>query len=154
EEGAGAGHALDSYTPHVVGGASLTQGWGGVSGAIGYDSVIEEWAGKVRLDVKPTPVLAAFVMVGLSTTDTGSYYATWDGDWAVWGGASLAVTDKATVNVQVSYDDSEAFAAVANVGYKLVQGLMITPEIGYYDSDLDAGDDGSIGGFVRIQRGL
>jgi hypothetical protein len=148
-------YVLDSYVPHVVAGASLTQGWGGVSAAVGYDSVWDEWAGKVRLDVNATDRITAFILAGYSSTDTGSYYATWDGDWAVWGGASMEVTEKATVNVQLSYDESEAFAAVANVAYMLVPGLRVTPEIAYYDNlgdDNNENDGDEIGGYLRIQR--
>jgi hypothetical protein len=150
-----ANYSLDSYVPHIVAGASLTQGWGGVSAAVGYDSVWDEWAGKVRLDVNATDRITAFILAGYSSTDTGSYYATWDGDWAVWGGASMEVTEKATVNVQLSYDESEDFAAVANVAYELVPGLRVTPEVVYFDNlgDDDDEDDGDeIGGFLRIQR--
>jgi hypothetical protein len=32
---------IDDYIPHVVAGAALTQGWGGISGAVGYDSLLE-----------------------------------------------------------------------------------------------------------------
>jgi hypothetical protein len=152
-----ASYTLDSYVPHVVAGASLTQGWGGVSAAVGYDSVWDEWAGKARLDVNLTDAISAFILAGYSSTDTGSYYATWDGDWAVWGGGSMEVTEKATVNLQLSYDESEAFAAVANVEYELVPGLRVTPEVAYYDSDLgdddnDEDDEDAVGGFLRIQR--
>jgi hypothetical protein len=152
-----ASYTLDSYVPHVVAGASLTQGWGGVSAAVGYDSVWDEWAGKARLDVNLTDAISAFILAGYSSTDTGSYYATWDGDWAVWGGGSMEVTEKATINVQLSYDESEAFAAVANVEYELVSGLRVTPEVAYYDSNLgddDNDEDGedAVGGFLRIQR--
>jgi opacity protein-like surface antigen len=148
-------YTIDSYVPHVVAGASLTQGWGGVSAAVGYDSVWDEWAGKVRLDVNATDRITAFILAGYSSTDTGSYYATWNGDWAVWGGASMEVTEKATVNVQLSYDESEDFAAVANVAYQLVPGLRVTPEVAYFDNlgdDNDEDDGDEIGGFLRIQR--
>lgn len=67
----------------------------------------------------------------------------------------MKVTEKATVNVQLSYDESEDFAAVANVAYELVPGLRITPEIAYFDNfdDDDDEDDGDeIGGFLRVQR--
>lgn len=153
EEGAGEGHVIDDYIPHVVAGAALTQGWGGISGAVGYDSLLEEWAAKLRLDVKASESLSLFIMGGYSSTDAGSYYATWNGDWAVWGGGTYTVNDKTEVNLQVSYDDSEAFAAVANVAYEVVKDLKVTPEIGYYDPDLGASDsDDGFGGFLRIQR--
>jgi Porin subfamily len=79
-------YVLDSYVPNVVAGASLTQGWGGVSAAVAYDSVWDEWGGKVRPDVNAPDRITAFILAGYSSTDTGSYYAMWSGDWAVWGG--------------------------------------------------------------------
>jgi len=155
EEGSGDTHTIDSYVPHLVAGAALTQGWGGISAAVGYDSVWEEWAAKLRFDVKASENLSLFVMGGYSSTDAGSYYATWDGDWAVWGGGTYTINDKADVNVQVSYDESEAFAAVANIGYEVVSGLKVTPEIGYYDPNLgDSDSDDGFGGFLRVQRGF
>ena len=48
---------------------------------------------------------------------------------------------KAAVNVQISYDDFENFAAVANVDYELVPGFTITPEIVYVDNFADDLDD-------------
>jgi len=153
EEGAGTLYTIDSYVPHVVAGAALTQGWGSISGAVGYDSVWEEWAAKLRLDVKASENLSLFVLGGYSSTGAGSYYATWDGDWAIWGGGTYTVNDKAAVNVQLSYDDSEAFAAVANIAYEVVKDLKITPEIGYYDPNLGESDsDDGFGGFLRVQR--
>ncbi len=153
EEGSGDLYTIDSYVPHVVAGAALTQGWGSISGAVGYDSVWEEWAAKLRLDVKASENLSLFILGGYSSTDTGSYYATWDGDWAIWGGGTYTVNEKTDVNVQLSYDDSEAFAAVANVAYEVVNGLKVTPEVGYYDPNLGESDsDDGFGGFLRVQR--
>ncbi|MBL8582971.1 MAG: porin [Rhizobiaceae bacterium] len=152
EEGDSAVYTLDSYVPHVVAGIGFTQGWGGVSAVVGYDSVWEEVAGKVRLDVNITDTISAFVMGGWkSDSDVRSYYGTWGGAWGVWGGFSAGVTDKAVINVQLSYDDYENFAAVGNVAYELVPGLKITPEIGYYDNfDYDNAD--AFGGYLRFQR--
>ncbi|RUM97293.1 porin, partial [Pseudaminobacter arsenicus] len=152
EEGNGSTFTLDSYVPHVVAGASYTQGWGGVSAVVGYDSVWEEWAGKVRLDVNATETVSLFIMGGWqSDADKPNFYAQWGGDWAVWGGGSAQLTEKAKLNVQLSYDEDENFAAVAGVNYRLVPGLTITPEIAYTDNfDVD-GVDG-VGGFLRFQR--
>jgi hypothetical protein len=173
EEGAD-GFELDDYIPHVVGGLAWTQGWGGVSAVAAYDSVSEEWAGKVRLDVNATEQLSLFVMAGYKSganeigvdtdgdgdadfdLDEPNYYGSWGGDWAVWGGGTYTVSEKTKINVQLAYDESETFAAVANVNYELVPGLVITPEISYvdnFDDDLDDEDDGDeFGGFLRFQR--
>ena len=61
-------------------------------------------------------------------------YGGWGGDWAIWGGGTWQVTPQAAINVQVSYDDFENFAAVANVAYELVPGFTITPEVAYADN--------------------
>jgi hypothetical protein len=87
--------------------------------------------------------------------ESPNYYGNWGGDWAVWGGGTFTVSEKAKINVQLSYDEVENFAAVANVNYELVPGLVITPEIVYVDNfadddDFDAEDE--IGGYLRFQR--
>jgi hypothetical protein len=158
-----ASYGLDSYIPHVVGGLAWTQGWGGVSAVAAYDANWEEWAAKVRLDVNATEQLSLFIMAGFGSNDDfdgffdddgPNYYANWGGDWAVWGGGTFTVSEKAKINVQLSYDEEENFAAVANVNYTLVPGLVITPEIVYvdnFDDDLDDDSD-EIGGFLRFQR--
>ncbi len=126
----------------------------------GYDSVWEEGAVKGRVDFYPTDRLSLFVMAGwssynedfstlfyrdqdfnpqfLETKDSPNYYAPWGGNWAVWGGGSFMLTDKATLNVQASYDEMEDFAIVANVAYELVPNFVITPEIAYIDNFNDA----------------
>ena len=38
EQGTG-DFVIDDYHPHFVAGAKFTQGWGSVSGVVGYDSV-------------------------------------------------------------------------------------------------------------------
>jgi hypothetical protein len=159
-----ASYGLDSYIPHVVAGVAWTQGWGGISAVAAYDANWEEWAAKVRLDVNATEQLALFIMAGYGSEDDfdglldddgPNYYANWGGDWAVWGGGTWTVSEKTKINVQVSYDEEENFAAVANVNYELVPGLVITPEIVYVDNlddDDDIDTDDEIGGFLRFQR--
>ncbi len=166
---------LDSYIPHVLAGVGYTAGWGGVSFVGAYDSVWEEFAVKARVDVKATETISAFLMAGYkSSEDTDvldadgnlvsfagpNNYGPWGGDWAIWGGLSAKVAPKATVNVQLSYDDYENFGAVANVAYELVPGFVITPEVVYQDAghfpnevdDADGDDSGEWGGFLRFQR--
>ncbi|MEK1888635.1 MAG: porin [Phyllobacterium sp.] len=144
-------HLIDDYLPHIVAGAKFEQGWGAVSAVGGYDSVVEEFAGKVRLDVNFSETVSAFVMGGYDTdSDKDNYFAAWDGDWAVWGGASFKVSDQATINGAVSYEDAGKLAAVANVAYKLVPGFTITPEIEYVN--FDNGNDDAFGGIVRFER--
>jgi hypothetical protein len=160
-------YTLDSYVPHVVGGVAWQGAWGGVAAVAGYDSVWEEGTVKGRLDFYPTDRLSLFVMAGWSTYDSDyldldycqfepvfdcftvetkdspNYYAPWGGNWAVWAGGSFMLTDKATLNVQASYDEMEDFALVANVAYELVPNFVITPEIAYIDNFNDALDDWS-----------
>ncbi|NGN40669.1 porin [Mesorhizobium sp. CGMCC 1.15528] len=157
EEGNG-GYTIDSYVPHVVVGAAYTQGWGGVSGVVGYDSVYEEWAGKVRLDVNATETISLFVMAGYGTDDAATlrqnFYKPWGGKWAVWGGASAKLNEKATLNLQASYADNKDTAIVANVAYELVPGFKITPEIAWNSwhsyNGTKLGD--GFGGMIRFQR--
>src|SRR5690606_12480101 len=66
EAGAGDNY-IDSYVPHVVVGASYTQGWGSISGVVAYDSNYGEWAGKLRADVTINDQLSVWVMGGLSS---------------------------------------------------------------------------------------
>ncbi|WP_353642083.1 porin [Mesorhizobium sp. WSM2239] len=158
-------YTLDSYVPHVVGGLAWTQGWGGISAVAGYDANWEEWAAKVRLDVNATEQLSLFIMAGYASNDddnnffgsdeSPNYYGNWGGDWAVWGGGTFTVSEQTKINVQLSYDEQENFAAVANVNYTLVPGLVITPEIVYvdnFDDDFEDDDEDEIGGFLRFQR--
>jgi hypothetical protein len=160
-------YTVDSYVPHVTGGVAYTAAWGGVSAVVGYDSVWEEWAGKVRLDVNATEQLALFIMGGYASKDgididpglgvvelEPNYYGNWGGDWAVWGGGTYTVSEKAKINVQLAYDEAENFSAGLNVAYELVPGLVITPEVVYTDNfDDDLGDDNdAFGGMVRFQR--
>jgi hypothetical protein len=151
-------HIIDDYMPHVVGGLKFEQGWGAVSAVAGYDALAEEWAGKLRLDVKFTDTISAFIMGGYQSDFDGAptdYYGAWYGDWAVWGGASFKVTEKATINGQVAYEDEGTVAAALNVAYEIVPGFVITPEIAYTSFDGDArphdGDD-AFAGIIRFQR--
>ncbi len=144
--------ALDSYVPHVVAGASFTQGWGKISGVVAYDSVWEEVSGKLRVDVNVNDALTLWVMGGMTSADSNngedSYYAPWGGDWAVWGGGQYRFNEKVAMDVQLSYDDAETFGAVVGARYDIVPGLVIRPEVAYIDAD---GDD-TWGGYLRFQR--
>jgi hypothetical protein len=169
-------YSIDSYVPHVVGGVGWQGAWGGVAAVAGYDSVWEEGSVKGRVDFYPTDRLSLFAMVGWASydedydfnlfgfgpddiDDSPNYYAPWGGEWAVWAGGSFMATDKATVNVQVSYDDLEDFAFVANVAYELVPNFVVTPEIAYidnFDDEFTDEDDDDVpsenwGFFVRAQ---
>nr|WP_181377314.1 porin [Ochrobactrum sp. LM19]AJW29980.1 porin, Omp2 [Ochrobactrum sp. LM19] len=133
---------INDYVPHVVGGLKYAGGWGSITGVAAYDARNEEWAGKVRADVNITDQLSAWVMGGYKSNDDlygtysdvraiSSFYGTWGGDWAVWGGAKFKANEKATINVQVAYEAAETYAATANVAYELVPGFTVTPEVSY-----------------------
>ncbi|PSH57625.1 MULTISPECIES: porin [Phyllobacterium] len=149
EQGTG-DFVIDDYMPHIVAGAKFEQGWGSVSAVGGYDAVTEEWAGKVRLDVKATDAISLFVLGGYKSED--SYYGNWFGDWAVWGGGSFKASETATINAQAAYEDDGTIAAALNVAYELVPGFTITPEIAYTAFSGERGDDDAFGGIVRFQR--
>ncbi|PYE88439.1 porin [Phyllobacterium leguminum] len=152
-------HTIDSYLPHVVGGLKYAQGWGSIAAVAAYDANVEEWAAKARVDLNVNDAFSVFVMGAYQSEGDianyrENYYGTWGGDWIGWVGASYKLNDKATFNAQVSYDESEALGASANVAYKLVPGFTITPEVAYYKNsdDLSGNDDDAWGGMIRFQR--
>lgn len=155
---AGTEFEIDSYVPHVVAGAKYSGDWGGVTAVGGYDSVYEEWAAKLRLDVNVNEQLSLFAMAGYGSDGELNNYRTWSGDWAVWAGGSYKFSEKATFNLQGSYTDSSDFAddgwaVVADVDYQIVPDFHIIPEISYSDLGVDdaPGTDG-FGGMLRFQR--
>ena len=157
EQGKG-DYLIDDYLPHILGGAKFKQGWGSVTGVVGYDSKAEEWAGKARLDVTVTEAISAWVMGGYKSNNGKDFYGTWNGDYAVWGGIAAKASAKATVNAQVGYEDEGTIAAALNVAYTLVPGFVITPEVNYTKFDdarqarTPGAKDDAFQGIVRFQR--
>ncbi|RUU59456.1 porin, partial [Mesorhizobium sp. M2C.T.Ca.TU.009.01.2.1] len=155
---------IDSYMPHVVGGVKWTQGWGGISGVVAYNSNWEEWAGKVRLDVNVNDAFSLFVMGGYGTDDNAprNFYKVWGGNWAVWGGGTYKFNEKTSFNLQVSYDEAKEFGLAANVAYTIVPGFSVITELDWAHNDHDNngynwtgipdGKKNALGGFVRFQR--
>jgi hypothetical protein len=150
------GNTIDSYAPHVVAGASYTQGWGGISGVVGYDSNWEEWTGKARLDIKASDTISLFVMAGYGTDDNSlrNFYKGWGGNWAVWGGGTVKFSKQASFNTQVSYSENKDVAVVADVAYTIVPGFKITPEVVWFSTHKDVTKVKTEGfsGMVRFQR--
>ena len=145
---------VDSGIPHIVAGAAFAGDWGALTSAAAYDSVSEEWAAKARVDITFSPVYSAFLMGGLKSDDSPAYsqfYGVWGGEWAAWAGATAKVSEKTALNVQLSWDGDENFAAVANAVYEMVPGFSVTPEIGYYEN-FSFADSGEFGGMVRFRR--
>ncbi|RWM18101.1 MAG: porin [Mesorhizobium sp.] len=184
EEGSGAGTdgfygagTIDSYVPHVVGGVKWTQGWGAITGVVGYDSNYEYVSGKVRADVNVNDALSLFIMGGFAsegklndtslipgTVDAGGrgFYKPWGGKWAVWGGGTYKFNEKASFNAQISYDDWKNLGVAANVAYTLVPGFTVTAEVDYlhagefndvgFSNWTNANKKNSVGGILRFQR--
>ena len=151
------GFVIDGYMPHVVGGLKYAGGWGSIAGVVAYDSVIEEWAAKVRGDVNITDRFSLWLQGAYSSEESPlQMYGMWGGDWAVWGGLKFKATDKAVFNIQGAHDDWGKTAVTANVAYQLVPGFTITPEVSYtkfggeYRDLVD--NDSAFGGMVRFQR--
>lgn len=153
-------YTIDGYVPHVVGGVKFVQGWGSIAAVAAYDSVIEEWAGKLRGDLKLGDKFSIWGQGAYSTAETDNQnFGQWGGKWAVWGGAAFKATDKATFNAQAAYEDWGKTAVTANVIYTLVPGFSITPEVSYtkwsqthYRRTLGQVKDNAVQGMIRFQR--
>lgn len=163
---------IKDYTPHIVGGVKYAGGWGSIAGVVAYDSRNEEWAGKVRGDLKVSDRFSIWAQgayksnddhyaiktvdgVNYSYRQIDSFYGTWGGDWAVWGGAAFKVTSQATFNLQLAYDASKTFETTANVAYEMVPGFTVTPEVTYTQwKDQNTSLDGKHAwqGMVRFER--
>ncbi|GGB04143.1 porin [Brucella endophytica] len=144
---------IDSYVPHMIAGAKYNGDWGSIGAVGAYNSVWEEWSGKVRLDVNPTKALTLFLMAGYGSDDhvDEHQYKPWSGNLALWGGGTYKLNKKTAFNTQVSYTDTKDFAVAANVAFTVVPGFVITTEIDYFDN-LDNKVDESFGGIIRFQR--
>ena len=160
-------NTIDSYVPNVVLGAKYTQGWGGITGVVAYNSAWEEWAGKVRLDVNATDQISLFIMGGYGTDDNAfrTFYKPWAGNWALWGGGTYKFNEKTSLNAQVSYDEYENLGVAVNVAHQLVPGFTITAEVDYVSAGTfdepkngvttnwtNADKKNSVGGLLRFQR--
>ncbi|MBZ9694931.1 porin [Mesorhizobium sp. CO1-1-9] len=152
---------IDSYMPNVVGGAKFTQGWGDIIGVAAYNSNFQEWAGKLRVDVKASDMVTLWVMGGYGTDDNidRNFYKQWGGNWAIWGGGTIKLNPKISLNAQVSYDDDKNLGVAANVAYTVIPGFTVTAEVDYVNgggvsnwTGIPAGKDDAIGGVVRFQR--
>lgn len=156
--------SMDSYVPHVVIGARYTPGWGGISGVFAYNTPWREYSGKVRLDVNPTEQISLFVMGGYGSTDHlyTNFYKPWNGNWAVWTGGSIKLSEKVAINTQMSYDESKTIGTAINVEYEPVPGFKVIPELDYTTGGkVDVNKDGeiaigeaksSLGGLISLRR--
>ncbi|MDM7850724.1 porin [Pseudochrobactrum kiredjianiae] len=168
------GATIKDYTPHVVGGLRYAQGWGSLTAVAAYDAYNKEWAGKIRGDLNVTDSFSVWAMGGYKSNKdnyadvlgdndqvigqvraVSSFYGTWGGDWAVWGGAAYKLNPQTVLNAQLAYDASKTFAATANIAYELVPGFSITPEVSYTKwndtKSIQNGKD-AVQGMIRFQR--
>jgi hypothetical protein len=168
------GAVIKDYTPHVVGGLRYAQGWGSLTAVAAYDAYNKEWAGKIRGDLNVTDSFSVWAMGGYKSNKDNyidvlgddnqvigqvraisSFYGTWGGDWAVWGGAAYKLNPQTVVNAQMAYDASKTFSATANIAYELVPGFTITPEVSYTKwkdtKSIQNGKD-AVQGMIRFQR--
>ena len=154
------------YAPDGVLGLGYRAGKFGFKVIGGYDSIAEEGAIKARIDAD-FGVFKAFLMAGWNTDGSklNKYAGSnqnisgcpvgrgdlcgW-GDWAVWGGASIPVNPKLTGNFQLAYSDTKIFEATANVQFKPVKNLVITPELAYVNYDSIKAHTWA--GILRFQR--
>jgi hypothetical protein len=155
EEGSdeGFGTIIDDYAPHVVAGAAYSAGMFGVSVVGGYDTVQDEFSVKGRVDVKPTDMIALFVMGAWTDDDDGSggnYYAQWGGDWAIWAGGSARFNDRIKANVEFGYNDFEDYSIDGDVNITVVPNFVVTPGIGWKHTE-GAADEDQWGGYIRTQ---
>ncbi|MBZ9756965.1 porin [Mesorhizobium sp. ESP6-5] len=148
------GHAIDSYMPHLVGGLKLERNWGAIGTVIGYDSVVEEVAAKARLDLKLGDTFSVFAMGGYqSNPGAPNYFGAWNGTYAAWGGLSVFLLPKLTLNGQAGYEDAGTYALAFNFDYEIAPGFTVTPELDYtvFGSDPSKPSD-ALGGMISIQR--
>ncbi|MET2831037.1 porin [Mesorhizobium shangrilense] len=147
-------YTIDSYVPHLVGGLKFERNWGAIATVVGYDSVIEGVAAKMRLDVQLGDTFSAFIMGGYqSDPEKPNYFGAWKGTYAAWGGISVSPSPKVTFNSQAAYEDSGTYALALNLDYEIAPGFIISPGLNYtsFDSDPTKPDD-ALSGIVSIQR--
>lgn len=139
--------------PHLIAGVKYEQDWGTLFGMAAYDARYEAWAFKARVNLEVTDALSLFFMGSYQPdADKPNYYGSWYGDWALWGGLSAKVSEKATVNGQIVFEEDGTWATALNVAYEVVPGFKITPELNYTAFRGFRGDDDLVGAVVRFQR--
>ena len=144
----------DNYMPDLVAAVGYDAGSFRVRAVGGYDESMEAGAVKLRLDGSLGPV-ELFAMGGWNTDgDEPNNYARWSGDWALWVGGSIRMTEKATMNASANFDEGGDAEAALNLTYTIVPGFTVTPEINYRNQmDEKAGPEAEDwGGVIRFQR--
>ncbi len=138
---AGLGFKTDAFQFRIVG---------------GYDESAEEGAVKARLDGTFGKINAFIMGAWNSDGDVVHVFAPGDsigqswGDWALWTGVGVKLSDTLAANLQVAYTDNETLAAAANLKWNPVSGLLIQPEITY--TKWKTIDEDQWNGMIRFQR--
>jgi opacity protein-like surface antigen len=150
--------SITDYAPHVVAGAAYKTGIFGLSAVGSWDSVQDEFSVKGRLDITPNDMFSVFVMGAWTDDDDGSggnFYATWGGDWALWAGGAVNVSDRITLNAEFGYNEFSDYSIDVDANFTVVPGLVVTPGVGFRHGDGDPLSaipaDDSWGGYLRTQ---
>ena len=146
---------FDHYAPDAVAGIGFKSGGWGIKVVGGYDSIVKEGAIKARLD--GTLGQVSLFLEGAWNTDGSKVnkYANGDftgstGDWTVWGGGTVNLSEKLKWNIQLAYADNKTFEATTNLEFFPVKGFKIQPEISYVNYDKINKDAWE--GLINIQR--
>lgn len=146
--------ADDNYIPDVIGAAGYVNDSFKARLVAAYDESMEAGAIKLRLDATFGD-LSVFAMGGWSTDgDEVNNYARWDGDWAAWIGASYSLTEKATINASMNFDEGGDVEGALNIAYAVVPGFEIIPEIDFRNKmdEKEGPNANDWGGVIRFQR--
>lgn len=118
--------------PLFVGGLRVEREWGTATFALGYDTVADEAAAKIRLDLQLDDAVTVFAMLGRQTNSrVPNYYGAWNGDHAIWLGFFSELTPSTMVNFQAAYEAEGSWAVGLDVDYLLAPNLVVTPEINF-----------------------
>lgn len=169
---------IKSYAPHTVIGLKYEQPWGAFTGAVAYDAVNSAFVGKAKISLNVTDRLNVWLMGGykdmrdeyyldprLRSTRirdntkgvraVDSFYGTWGGHFVGWLGGTYKFTPKATGNLQLAYEGVGNFYTTANVGYEMVPGFTVRPEVSYRrwkDTHSELYNKEALAGALRVQR--
>ena len=173
--------ARGRYLPDVVGKLGISQAWGGVYGAFGYDAVDESWAARAgaQLNVpnapgssligtfywansafnRYTPSIGGIVGSGAQWSGAISYQHQFNPEFAAGIGYQYINHFNGAVAAGVTIDRAETHLADFTVIWTPVTDLEIRAEVGYAQAHgtnratgLSASTPGTWSGFLRFQR--
>lgn len=129
------------FEPSIEAGIKYEQDWGWVAGAVGYDNVWDEFGARAGIGFNFTPAISASLHAMYNGDAAGdSMYSLRDGywndngdvaEWSVLVGATAALNDKVSLNGHFQWFDTDEWNGAINAAWTPVNGLTITPEIGY-----------------------